>query len=202
MLEELQWKQGTINITTNDTFNDYKYVKHHQPTTKFWKKYKINLTLPERFKDKNMEMYEFIFPSEKCTTCKECKKHGTWDIYNDEKVCISGCFKCVKENMWTWGNVINENKKLFHIVCNGSYKGEEYTDLDHLYNSQNHKQYLTNERIFKLGNQLIQYFKNDTIKNNEKSIINCFHKIPSRIVLQYITPLWYFIKDNYLAFES
>jgi len=56
MLEELQWKQGMMHITTNDTFNDYKYVDHHQPSTKFWKQYKINLTLPERFKDKYMSI--------------------------------------------------------------------------------------------------------------------------------------------------
>ena len=42
MLEELQWKQGTMNITTNETFNDYKYVVHHQPSTKLWKQYKMN----------------------------------------------------------------------------------------------------------------------------------------------------------------
>jgi len=200
MLEELQWKQGSVNITTKDTFNDYKFVEAHQPSTNFWKKYKMNLTLPERFKDK--DMYEFLFPSEKDITCKKCKEHGTWDTYNNEKVCISGCFDCVKGNLWTWGDVIEKHKKSFHIVCNGSYKGEEYTDLDYIYNSQNHELYVTNKRIFELGNQLIQYFENDTIKNNEKSIINCFHKIPNRIVLQYITPLWYFIKDNYLAFES
>ena len=202
MLEELQWKQGTMNITTNNTFNDYKYVEHHQPTTKFWKQYKINLKLPERFKDKDMEMYEFIFPLERDITCKKCKKHGTWDIYNHEKVCISGCFKCVKENIWVWGDVINENKKLLHIVCNGSYKGKEFTDLDHLYNSQNHELYLTNKRIFELGNQLIQYFKNDIIKNDEEKIVTYFHNIPKRIVCKYIFPLWYYIIINYLTLES
>ena len=89
---------------------------------------------------------------------------------------ISGCFDCVKGNLWTWGDVIDKHKNEAHIVCNGSYKGEEYTDLDHLYNSQNHELYLTNKRIFELGNHLIQCFKNDIIKNDEEKIINISHR--------------------------
>ena len=206
MLEELQWKQGTVHITTNNTFNNtfnnYNYVEDHQPTTKLWKQYKLNRTLPQRFKDENMDMYDFIFPLDTDITCNQCKEHGTWDTTYNERICISGCFDCVKENMWTWGNLIDENKKASNIVCNGSYKGKEYTDLDHLYNSQNHGLYLTNERIFELGNQLIQCFKNDIIKNDEQKVLTYFHYIPKRIVCKYMIPLWKYIIDNYLSFES
>ena len=49
MLEELQWKQGSVNITTNDTFNDYKYIEAHQPSTNFWKKYKKSASYTKNY---------------------------------------------------------------------------------------------------------------------------------------------------------
>ena len=197
MLQELQWKQGT-NVTNEETFKNYKDVPHVKPCTDIWNIYMMNINAPSKFQDKGIVNVVFEFPEN--ITCQECLTHGTWKVYQGKDVCISGCITCVKENGWTWGIIHYNETKMKYMKCNGSYMKEELSDLDHLYGKENigkHPMFLTKERIFELGNEIIKIYGNNNILLDERKIYLHYEMIPEIIITKYIIPLWEYLTFKY-----
>ena len=197
MLQELQWKQG-LDTTNDKTFENYNKVPNMKPCTDIWNVYMMNMNAPSKFQDKEIVDMEFEFP--KNITCQECVTHGTWKEYQGKDVCISGCITCVKENRWTWGIIHYKEKPSVFMKCNGSYMKEELGDLDHLYEKEKrgkHPMFLTNERIFEIGNRIIKiYEKNNDLLDKRKIYLH-YEMIPEIIITKYIIPLWKYLTFKY-----